>query len=509
MLTRAVDRGEWREVVRILDEQWSELISAAPELIRDVVTDLPSSVVASNPRWGLAREYLDQLVGGPTAATTRFRGGVPVAAPRGLLDALAQLTSRGAAARQSWRIDESASAAAEARGLLDGATPDAVMRLSSALPELQFEWGMVWEYVGDSDRATHEYVESFDAAVRDGNEMAQTKAAGALAWVHAFAGRNIQATQWLDRLPDGAGTWWESRSSAPAILARTLLLIDDLRIDEARSELSRINLVAAPERWPFQKFLAATLEPEPATALELLSQIDASSVAFRQTDARRGANAVVAALARSLLHHRLGNGAGARKALDVVEADTTTLPEQMVWCAQAALAVRAGDYAGAIRRVAPIRAMPVSSPRPYVTALALTAVSRLRQNDETGAIESFTRAGTLARQHRLHHPFTVLSAPELEELIALCPDALPIETQPVVLAHARTDRTDPFGSLSARERSVLSELLTGKSIPRVADALFVSVNTVKTQLQSIYKKVGVSSRRELETATLSHGHAPA
>jgi DNA-binding CsgD family transcriptional regulator len=505
LLSRAVEQGEWDDVVRILDADWSVLLSTAPELVRDTVAGLPAEVVQDNPRWGLARDYLDQLVGGPSAAATRFRGGVPAAAPRGLLDALAQLTSRGSAARQSWRADEAAAAAAEARTLLDEATPDAVMRLAPALPELQFEWGLVWELVGDVDRATREYVESFDAAVRGGNAMAQMKAAGALAWVHAFAGRNLQAAQWLERLPEG-GAWWEGRSSAPAILARALLLSDDLRIDEALLELSRVDLGAAPERWPFHKLLAATLDPDAATALELLAQIDSSSAGFAQADLRHGATAAVAALARSLLLQRLDNTAGARTALEISGPGATTLPDQLIWCAQAAQAAGAGDHAGAVRRVAPIRALPLTSPRPYVAALALTAAGRLRQGDESGAIEAFAQATTLSRRHGLFQPLTVLSADELTELTGLLPDAVPLEKRPALLAHARTDGADPFGALSERERSVLAEVLTGESLPRIASALFVSVNTVKTQLRSIYKKVGVSSRGELEAAALAHGY---
>jgi LuxR family maltose regulon positive regulatory protein len=50
--------------------------------------------------------------------------------------------------------------------------------------------------------------------------------------------------------------------------------------------------------------------------------------------------------------------------------------------------------------------------------------------------------------------------------------------------------------LSGREQVVLGYLPTLMSNPEIAAELFVSVNTVKTHLKSIYRKLGASHRRE-------------
>jgi len=50
--------------------------------------------------------------------------------------------------------------------------------------------------------------------------------------------------------------------------------------------------------------------------------------------------------------------------------------------------------------------------------------------------------------------------------------------------------------LSDREWEVALRLASNLTIPQIAGDLYVSVNTVKTQLRSIYSKFGVSSRRE-------------
>lgn len=54
--------------------------------------------------------------------------------------------------------------------------------------------------------------------------------------------------------------------------------------------------------------------------------------------------------------------------------------------------------------------------------------------------------------------------------------------------------------LSPQERRVLRLLIAGRSNPEIANELVVSVNTIKTQVQSIYYKLGVNSRQEAREA---------
>lgn len=51
-------------------------------------------------------------------------------------------------------------------------------------------------------------------------------------------------------------------------------------------------------------------------------------------------------------------------------------------------------------------------------------------------------------------------------------------------------------ALSGREREVLSHLATSMSAAEICQALFISQNTLKTHLRSIYRKLGVGNRRD-------------
>jgi two-component system nitrate/nitrite response regulator NarL len=54
----------------------------------------------------------------------------------------------------------------------------------------------------------------------------------------------------------------------------------------------------------------------------------------------------------------------------------------------------------------------------------------------------------------------------------------------------------PFTSLSQREAAVLGMLLEGHPVERIASASYVSVTTVRTQVQSILRKLGAKSQLE-------------
>ena len=58
--------------------------------------------------------------------------------------------------------------------------------------------------------------------------------------------------------------------------------------------------------------------------------------------------------------------------------------------------------------------------------------------------------------------------------------------------------TSGYHTLSPQERKVCDAILEGKTNNEIALEFFVSLSTVKTHVNSIYKKLGVSSRQELK-----------
>ncbi|MFN8051539.1 MAG: helix-turn-helix transcriptional regulator [Acidimicrobiales bacterium] len=62
-----------------------------------------------------------------------------------------------------------------------------------------------------------------------------------------------------------------------------------------------------------------------------------------------------------------------------------------------------------------------------------------------------------------------------------------------------------MNELSAREQEVLSLLCMGYRNKDIAEALYISTETVKSHLKAIFRKFGVSSRCEVISLRLRSG----
>ncbi|MGO2702550.1 MAG: LuxR C-terminal-related transcriptional regulator, partial [Cellulosimicrobium funkei] len=111
------------------------------------------------------------------------------------------------------------------------------------------------------------------------------------------------------------------------------------------------------------------------------------------------------------------------------------------------------------------------------------------------------RALDLAAAERVVRPFLAVRGTELDEPLARAVarrgDALAALLRTHLDAPGRAPEPVPLVEpLTERELAVLAVLPSMASNAEVAADLFVSVNTVKAHLKSVYRKLGVGSRRE-------------
>ena len=137
----------------------------------------------------------------------------------------------------------------------------------------------------------------------------------------------------------------------------------------------------------------------------------------------------------------------------------------------------------------------------HVQAWLLTALVADIHHDDVSAIEALHRAVGLAEPEELRRPFRSLG-PDLTATLARY---LEVVDGLAAFAFRRGDGGAAEGipedrlllaeRLSSRELAVLSYLPSMLTNEEIGMALFVSVNTVKAHLKSLYRKLGVSGRR--------------
>jgi NarL family two-component system response regulator LiaR len=86
---------------------------------------------------------------------------------------------------------------------------------------------------------------------------------------------------------------------------------------------------------------------------------------------------------------------------------------------------------------------------------------------------------------------------------------IPPRVAPELLRRVRAAQPPPAAAdgpeLSAREREVLELIVEGRDNAAIAAALFISPNTVKRHVASIFAKLGVESRLQASVAALRRG----
>ncbi|WP_163543238.1 LuxR C-terminal-related transcriptional regulator [Occultella kanbiaonis] len=156
----------------------------------------------------------------------------------------------------------------------------------------------------------------------------------------------------------------------------------------------------------------------------------------------------------------------------------------------------------AVERLATWLALDGHTPRTRAATQVLGAAAALRIGDGDLARALVHEAFDLHRHHGLTSHLDLVPAADRLALGEL------VDADPELVAHLRPHDSVsipdlvPRVTLSRREHVVLSALLATASREHIAAGLSVSANTVKSQLRSIYRKLGVTTRAEALRAAI-------
>ena len=335
-----------------------------------------------------------------------------------------------------------------------------------------------------------------------------------LAFTEFMAGREATAVGLADEvleLTDGTAPY----SRARAVLVRELALLADLPTADFGRDLDADADLPVHAGDPLTRFWARTRRARFELRDGSLSGAERVLTTPIETPELPEHLWSALLLERAFLASLAGDPA---VLLDIQEQlDAHRLPGETALVAGLRADLR-GDRRGAAARFEKA-AVQARHPQPPTRALALVAAAQLRDDlgERATARELLHQAMVTTEVRRNAVPFlgwirhgTVAGAllerqaqaypgPWADELLAAVGDLAAIATYFGPTTAAPNERVDlPEGTiapvLSPRERDVLNELARGSTYADIAANLFVSENTVKTHVSSLYGKLSVNRR---------------
>ncbi len=341
---------------------------------------------------------------------------------------------------------------------------------------------------------TTEAIGAFAKGVAEAPESAPIEGFGSmamLAGIHAREGQLDEARLLVDRMRDEPSLAHERSGYTGTFyrIAEATLALERFDAGTARRQLAD----AAPNRRVVEHWLAVA-ETEALVALvdghaaDGLAQLEATT-GLRGAEGRSTHTRQQLARVRGLLQLALGDldaasaiaqrdpraGAGAhieRARVALAMGQPGTALKELKVIAGSTLSPRSSAEAAALE-IAVLTRYP---PRPRLNALVMRLAALL------------TRSGlrlplALLPSDDLHRVLGELSRVGADDIAADIPGSLLLDALPVL-------------SLTKRELAVLARLPECASVSELAGALGVSPNTVKTQLRSLYRKLGAASRED-------------
>ena len=182
-------------------------------------------------------------------------------------------------------------------------------------------------------------------------------------------------------------------------------------------------------------------------------------------------------------------------------ADVGSTDRERVRLALAHLAL--GQPQQAAATVGPLLADEPGNPGPAVEAWLVTALAADRLREDARALDALGVALQLAAPETRRRPF-LIAEPRLHELLTRHATLIGtaqafVEEILTDLAHQKRPRVQPAplaGPLTDRETAVLRYLPTLLTNAELAETMYLSVNTVKAHLKSLYRKLDVPSRSQ-------------
>lgn len=369
-------------------------------------------------------------------------------------------------------------------------------KLIGYLPRVYAQLGTSLYYGGHESEAMHVFARGFaEAGTSDQSSFGNLSM---LAGIHALAGDTMEAAQHAEIL---RGEPWvdEQRSAYPGTFYRLAEALIALEQDDAAAARDHLGAMTSERRtiehWVAiakVEALTALLENDAARGLAELEAL----VTLRGAEGHASANRHRLASIRALLHVALGNYEAAS---NVLRHDGDNTPQ--VHVDRARLALTTERTSDALRELRAIAGKKQSS-RTLAEALVIEAAVALRVATGQRAKVVLTQLESVLRATGLRTVARLIPAEDVRN-VGSAAEALNLSLIANAAAQGSLLICPDKPVLTVREIAVLNALVRSGAVADIAAELFVSANTVKTQLKSLYRKLGARNRDEALTIAIN------
>jgi LuxR family maltose regulon positive regulatory protein len=521
-IRHALTGHDWEQAGELIADNWLDLFLAGrTAAMCDLMAQLPADVLAADPRLATAfagsrlQDGDLQDAGHYLALARHARSELPAQA-RGRLDvALATVALHEA------RLRSDANDAQRLARRLDGLARGAGDRRWSALRSFALaSVGAARLWSGGAAAAAAALREGRALATEHHHEQIALDCLAQLAVVHLLHGELTTAQDFSERAVELAERrgWCTGPAAAAAYLASAAVAYQRAEIERAEGLLSHASSAASSAEAPVRMavvllhaLVLAAAGPKSAARGALKLQALRTALGHEQTMAPFLRVALADAQARVLL--AAGELDAARAALERGGTTAGGLPE----CAEldvrrAAIELRAGAPARAERALTAALAGREPRPATLLEAWLLRALLEREKGEPRAAAQALDRALAVAEREPFRAAF-LLGEPGVCELLEA--QAQTGTEHPALLevlldgaGVSRTPVAPLVEPLTEREQRILRYLPTMLSNAEIGAEVYVSLNTVKTHLRSIYRKLGASGRADAVEKARAHGLLP-
>lgn len=327
-------------------------------------------------------------------------------------------------------------------------------------------------------------------------------AAALVAVIDAARGEGISASDLLRRIDDAGfpAELLDGYSGSLAHLARGVLALESGDGDSAHAEADlfrdRENLEHTM-LFTALRSVSSLWRGEPEVGLRSL---EARESADRQRARLSAEDRRLVSAARVLLFAALGQTGSAHTALKVLDR-----ADPMAAVLHATLLLQEQSHERVVERLSATASG--AGPRILAASEILTATASLLRDDESLAEASLRRFLAIRDVHGVSSPVLLVTADHRERLWSFAErlgvDRETLSTLRAVPAPLTTTASRVV--LTPREAEVLQRLRDTASLAEIASTLSVSSNTVKTQVRTLYRKLGAANRDEALRAAQLQG----